>query len=259
VESAELDSLFQRYIGIDYSGAKTPAASLKGLRVYVAGRHSPPREVQPAPRRYWTRRDLAQWIVERLREPNPTIVGIDNAFSFPLQYFERHRIRPDWTAFLEDFQKHWPTDGPDVSVESLRNGNARSGDPRWRRLTETRCRAKSVFHFDVNGSVAKSTHAGIPWLRYIRCHAGERAHFWPFDGWAIPGGKSVVAEIYPALWNKNFPRHDRDPHQHDAFCVAEMLRRLDLDETIRRCLEPKLDPEQRRVASVEGWILGIVF
>jgi len=33
--------------------------------------------------------------------------------------------------------------------------------------------AKSVFHFDVLGSVAKSTHVGIPWLRYIR----ER---WPF-------------------------------------------------------------------------------
>jgi hypothetical protein len=25
---------FQRYIGIDYSGAETPTASLKGLRVY---------------------------------------------------------------------------------------------------------------------------------------------------------------------------------------------------------------------------------
>lgn len=31
--------------------------------------------------------------------------------------------------------------------------------------------AKSVFHFDVQGSVAKSTHAGIPWLRYIRQQA----------------------------------------------------------------------------------------
>ncbi len=27
-------SKFKRYIGIDYSGAKTPTASLKGLRVY---------------------------------------------------------------------------------------------------------------------------------------------------------------------------------------------------------------------------------
>ena len=34
---------------------------------------------------------------------------------------------------------------------------------RWRRLTEERAGGtKSVFHFDVRGSVAKSTHAGIP-------------------------------------------------------------------------------------------------
>ena len=40
---------------------------------------------------------------------------------------------------------------------------------RWRRLTEERSgSAKSVFHFDVQGSVAKFTPAGIPWLRYIR-------------------------------------------------------------------------------------------
>ena len=47
----------------------------------------------------------------------------------------------------------------------------------WRRLTEQRTGgAKSVFHFDVHGSVAKSTHAGIPWLRFIRQRLGSRAH-----------------------------------------------------------------------------------
>jgi len=30
---------FTRYIGIDYSGAQTPEASLKGLRVYCLGAH----------------------------------------------------------------------------------------------------------------------------------------------------------------------------------------------------------------------------
>ena len=49
--------------------------------------------------------------------------------------------------------------------------------------------AKSVFHFDVQGSVAKSTRAGIPWLRFIRQRLGARIHFWPFDGWMfLPAG-----------------------------------------------------------------------
>lgn len=38
---------FQRYIGIDYSGAETPTSSLKGLRVYVADQDNLAEEVQP--------------------------------------------------------------------------------------------------------------------------------------------------------------------------------------------------------------------
>ena len=46
---------FARYIGIDYSGAKTPSASLKGLRVYRVEGDAPPVEVlpPPSPRKYW--------------------------------------------------------------------------------------------------------------------------------------------------------------------------------------------------------------
>jgi hypothetical protein len=56
--------------------------------------------------------------------------------------------------------------------------------------------------FDVQGSVAKSTHSGIPWLRFIRQRLGPRVHFWPFDGWDIPPGRSAIAEVYPALWSR---------------------------------------------------------
>jgi len=250
---------FKRYIGIDYSGAETPTSSLRGLRVYMAQRESIAKEVQPpsSPRRYWTRQGIAEWLVEQLRAREPTIIGIDHGFSFPLQYFELHNLPHDWPAFLDDFQKHWSTDHPHNYVDFCREENPRSGSSRWRRFTEICCKAKSVFHFDVTGSVAKSTHSGIPWLRYIRSHAADRVHFWPFDGWSVPIGKSVIAEIYPALWNKNFPQGDRDPHQHDAFCVAETLRRADLDGTLRTFFEPNLEEEQRVIASIEGWILGV--
>jgi hypothetical protein len=60
---------FARYIGIDYSGAETPHSSLKGLRVYQADRASLPEEVSPppSPRKYWTRRGIAEWLVARCR------------------------------------------------------------------------------------------------------------------------------------------------------------------------------------------------
>jgi hypothetical protein len=55
---------FTRYIGIDYSGAGTAIASLKGLRVYLAVGANPPVEVSPpqSPRKYWTRRGIAEWL-----------------------------------------------------------------------------------------------------------------------------------------------------------------------------------------------------
>ena len=258
------DPSFGRYVGIDDSGAQTPTSSLKGLRVYMADREACATEVlpPPSPRKYWTRRGIAIWLVERCSENRPTLIGIDHGFSFPLRYFETHGLLPEWPEFLDDFQRHWPTDGDHTYVDFVRdglvgNGVARSGNARWRRLTEKRAgSAKSVFHFDVPGSVAKSTHAGIPWLRFLR-QQGE-VHFWPFDGWTVPGGRSVLLEVYPSLWSRSFAREDRTADQHDAYTVAEWMRSADLTGSLRRFLNPPLTPAERTVAQVEGWILGIM-
>ena len=252
-------SSFARYLGIDYSGAATPEASLPGIRVYQASLDSAPVEVLPpaSPRKYWTRRGLAAWLTDRLSEDTSTLVGIDHGFSFPVRYFAAHRLEPRWPTFLDDFHAHWPTDTVGTTVESLRAGASRTGDARWRRLTEQRTGAKSVFHFDVPGSVAKSTHAGLPWLRQLRRLAGDRIHWWPFDGWAIPAGRSVVAEAYPSLWSRNWPREGRTPDQHDAYAIAAWLRQVAGDGSLAQFLVPTLTPEEATIASAEGWILGV--
>lgn len=262
--SSNYSPAFDRYIGVDYSGAQTAISSLKGLRIYLADRASPPVEMPPplSPRKYWTRRGIAEWLVERLAEDRPTLVGIDHGFSFPLRYFETHLLPPDWPTFLNDFQHHWPTDEEYLYVDFVRDGfsgqgAARSGNPRWRRLTEERAGAKSVFHFDVPGSVAKSTHAGLPWLRYLRQQLGDRVHFWPFDGWEISSGRSVMTEVYPSLWSKSFEREGRNADQHDAYSVAAWMRNADLAGSLAGFFKPSLTPEQRMVAQIEGWILGI--
>jgi hypothetical protein len=257
--------MFERYIGIDYSGAQTPMASLKGLRVYLANGEALPAEVPPprSPRKYWTRRAVAEWLNGKLSEGTATLVGIDHGFSFPLRYFEVHRLKPDWYAFLDDFQLHWPTDEENTYVDFVRdgavgNGLARMGDARWRRLTHERAGgAKSVFHFDVQGSVAESTHAGIPWLRFIRQQLGRRVHFWPFDGWEIPPRQSVIAEVYPALWSRTFAREDRTGDQHDAYSIAAWVSRADRNGSLAALFKPNLTPAKCAVAQVEGWILGV--
>jgi hypothetical protein len=253
---------FDRYIGIDYSGAKTPKSSLKGLRVYMADRNGASTEVPPPAslHRYWTRSEIAEWLVARLLERQRTLVGIDHGFSFPMMYFDKYHLPHNWLAFLDDFQRHWPTD-EDIYVDFVRhgvhgNGAARCGNTRWRRITEKRAGAKSVFHFDVPGSVAKSTHAGLPWLRYIRSHVPD-VHFWPFDGWDIPARRSVVAEVYPSLWSPCFAHENRNADQHDAYSAAEWMRRSDLNGTLLGFFTPVLSAEEREASQIEGWILGI--
>ncbi len=258
---------FERYIGIDYSGAQTPTSSLPGLRVYQATQTAEPEEVlpPPSPRKYWTRREIAEWLLQKLSAGPPAIVGIDHAFSFPLKYFETHDLPLRWPEFLVDFKLHWPTD-EDTYVCFVREGMwgkaaARSGNRRWRRVTEIRARTpKSVFHFDVPGSVATSTHAGLPWLFDLwqnRGRLGLRIHFWPFEGWTVPAGSSAVAEVYPALWNKSFPTEGRTRDQQDAFAVAEWLRQADADGSLQRYFSPPEDLLERKTAEIEGWILGV--
>jgi hypothetical protein len=232
----------------------------------MADRDTQPVEVQPpaGTKKYWTRRGIAEWLSVVLSEDVPTLVGIDHGFSFPLRYFAENHVPLDWRAFLEDFQRHWPTDDDHTYVDFVRDGvcgnaPARSGNPRWRRVTEIRARgAKSVFHFDVQGSVAKSTHSGIPWLRYIDLKAAGCVQFWPFDGWDFPAGKSVVAEVYPALWSRSFPRENRDGHQHDAYSTAAWMRQADSNGSLSTFTNPPLDEADRRAAEIEGWILGVM-
>lgn len=254
---------FERYVGIDYSGAETADSSLRGLRVYIAGAEAPPVEVPPPPgfKKYWTRRALALWLEGVLAEPVPTLAGIDHGFSFPRAYFDRYGLL-DWDRFLDDFCRHWPTASDFMYVDFVRDGISgrgaeRTGSPRWRRLAELRCGAKSVFHFDVPGSVAKSTHAGLPWLLQLRRTLGPSLHFWPFDGWQIPSGRSVVAEVYPSLYRESFPAAGLTPDQHDAFAAAAWLQQQDSGGTLLDYLQPRLTPEQCDTAKCEGWILGV--
>jgi len=256
---------FSRYIGIDYSGAETAESSLKAIRVYTATSSLEPAEERPrsSASKYWSRSALADWLVKQLSAAEPFLVGIDHAFSFPITYFEKYNLPPDWPAFLDEFQRNCPTD-ESIYVDFVREGvtgcwNKVTGNPAWLRLTEQwTTSAKSVFQFDIQGAVAKATYAGLPWLRYLRRELGNKIYFWPFDGWDVPEHKSVVAEVYPSLWMKRFPRQERDNDQHAAYSVSAWLRRADLNGSLPLFFNPHLNPQERKLAEIEGWILGVM-
>jgi hypothetical protein len=253
---------FSSYIGIDYSGARAAVSRLPGLRVFKASHYSEPARV-PSPaggNRNWTRKEIAHWCLEQINTGDPVIIGIDHGFSFPTSYMERYRIE-SWDRFLDDFQEYWPTDGDEITVTFCREGNKRSGDPNDLRLTENwTAGAKSVFRFNVQGSVAHSTHAGLPWLRFIRQNANSdhRPHFWPFDGFEIPPKQSVIVEIFPSLIRKRYSKREAyTADDHDAMCVAQWLKDMDGRGLLSTYFNPPLTDEERKIARLEGWILGV--
>ena len=253
---------FKRHIGIDYSGAGLPTTRLRGLQIYKSRDGEEPKRIKPpsvpANVENWTRYELAGYLQKTLEEASPVVIGIDHGFSFPLAYMERHQIKT-WDGFLDDFVQHWPTDCSNKSVDRLICGNQRTGERDWLRLCEKwTSSAKSVFEFKGPG-VAHSTHAGLPWLRRLRCCVSRcRVHFWPFDGFEVPENKSVVAEVYPSLFRRRYEKPPANEHERDAWAVAKWLREMDgrgrLDQYFT--LEELLECEQR-MALREGWILGV--
>ncbi len=253
--------LFSRYIGIDYSGARAPVSRLRQLQVYEADLTSTPRPVEPydTGARHWCRKEVARFVSEVLLSEETVIIGIDHAFSFPLAYFRRQGI-DDWDEFLRQFTHDWETDRDHMYVEFARKENEIGGEATEFRLCEQwTAGAKSVFHFDVQGSVAKSTFAGLPWLKHMRKDRKlrKRCHFWPFDGFEVEPGRSVIVEIFPSLFRRRYGREDRSADEHDAYVVAGWMRDMDLRGALAEYFNPPLTLPERRDAALEGWILGV--
>ncbi|MEY2987563.1 MAG: hypothetical protein RJB13_1084 [Pseudomonadota bacterium] len=267
---------FGTIVGIDYSGAGHCCAGLSGLRVFSTEISRPEvQEVRPemGALKHWSRQNLAHWLADLLENPQngPVLVGIDHALSFPAEYFALHGIALDWSLFLDHFCQFWPMNHKEHTVkdvyEALKNKfGTPHGNARWRRLAEQKSKgAKSVFHFGVPGAVASSTHAGIPWIQYLRNHPklAGRLHFWPFDGWTPKEGCSVITEVYPSLWNKRFEKKTLNQDQHDAFVIVQALMEAQLSGELGSLFDPsrweqiQLSDYEKQLALIEGWILGL--
>ena len=278
------ERMFKRYIGIDYSGQLTSTDTVRKLAVCCGVGDAKPKVVgSPADGcDVGTRRGIAHWLVKRLMEQDrPTLVGIDHGFSFPIPYFNhylnRKGLEGGWDCFLDDFQKCWQTDEPGVKVtdkyydqfERMMKGkpnDCRFGRGDWFRLTDPiKPRASSVFDFMAGSrNVAHQTHAGLPWLRYIRRELrkeGVKVHFWPFDGWAVPPRTSVVVEVYPGLWKEKFNDEIKDVinrDKRDAYRVARWMSVEDGKCSLGKYFKPDLNAQGCARAKKEGWILGVL-
>jgi hypothetical protein len=248
--------VFDQYVGVRYSGRKGPSERLDDLLVFAAREdHEAWRELNRSDAEgRWSRQELAAWLLAKLSEESRVVVALDHAFSFPQTYMHRNNLE-SWDVFLRDFESHFPTH--QVSVKELLPGLRRLGEEDEQRLTgRWTAFPRSVFQFDLQDNAARATHAGIPWLSYLR-RAGERVHFWPFDGFALPDGKSAVVEARPARLKYRYGREGLDRQEHEAFAIAAWLQDRDRLDLLRPYFTPPLSESEQERARIEGWILGV--
>jgi len=253
---------FELHIGIRYSGAETSECPVENLRVHATG-GGPPGHVVAVPDDgdecgTWSRAGIARYLVELAASDVPYVAGIDHGFSFPLSYFERYGLA-SWDAMLEDFQRHWPGHDPHTRREFVEDeGSPRGGWGTDFRLCERwTAVAWAAFARESGPYIAVFRHAGLPWLCHVRERTQGRVHFWPFDGWDVPEGRSVVAEVFPSILRNRYPREGRSRNEQDAYAVARWLSETCERGFLGRYLDPPLTAEESRVAELEGWILGV--
>ena len=82
-------------------------------------------------------------------------------------------------------------------------------------------------------------------------------HWWPFDGFEVPEGKSVIAEVFPSLFRNRYERGDRTNDEQDAYATARWLHDMDERELLGEYFNPPLTKNELEIATREGWILGI--
>lgn len=181
-----------------------------------------------------------------------------------------------WEIFLQAVRARWRAEQAGVRIrDRLAAEPLPAGAAKLRRRVEQRAGAKSVFHFHVPGSVAMSTHAGLPQVAVLRERLGPRLFVWPFHGWRPNPEQHVLVEAYPALWNgkhaRAVPRQctpeatgahaesrvARTPDEHDAWVLATEFRAAARSGALTHWLCAPKDAELARIARLEGWILGV--
>lgn len=214
---------FDRFVGVDWSGARGPR--LPGLQVAMAtaGRR-PPCLVPPSDgRKNWTRGVFTDWLVETLSGNDRVLVGLDFAFSFPRR--DRGEFFPDVsdpdapsTAFDlwrrvddlcgakgKDFYAGTFVEEDWYAPYFLLPGKRGARYKHRLRMTDERChcmglgRPETVFKLVGQRQVGKGSLAG---MRVLHCLRRKLPHLciWPFDRLPKSRSVAVVVEVYPGAF-----------------------------------------------------------
>lgn len=280
---------FDRFVAIDWSGAK--GARHKGIAVGLceAGRDAP--RLIAAPDGIWSRRAVADWLIAAADEA-PTLFGFDFSFAPPLiargSYLPGETVPDEGPAFWAYVDGL--CDDADLGAASLLEihhrrhfyfGKADGAKAAFmhNRVCEAHYNAggggKPSTVYDAIGAaqVAKASFAGMRLLHHVH----PAVPIWPFD--PIVDAGSMIVEIYTSIAARaagrpkgrskmrdmdmlnaalsaldctTYQGEPPDDHGADALVTAAWMRRAADDIAL---WHPSALTE--KIARTEGWTFGI--
>lgn len=278
---------WDRFVAIDWSGAKTVTGGAIAIGACIPGEGAPELVAQDRP---WSRSDVLALLREAAAARHSWLIGMD--FSFAPPFIDRNayfasgstpsEARALW-AYV-NYHSHDADLGATDFVTGLHTGDfyqgAASGPKakfqRWRACEATfnaagGGKASSVFDCVGASQVAKASFSGMRLLH----HLGDAMPVWPFDPLPLEG--PVLVEIYCRMFlqralgkgqkvrnvdklNTGLARLHSAPwagngwlsdHQTDVLMSAAGLRDIAHEP---RWWQPN---GLERVAQTEGWTFGV--
>src|SRR4051794_23935919 len=282
--------LFDTYVAVDWSAAKSRGRGAGSIWIAVLGSARPPTAENPPTRAAATER-VREILVDRAAVGDRILVGFDFAYSFPRGFADRVAPgeEPPWrrawdmlSVLVEDAD-----DNANNRLDVAAALNERLGDivfwgsgdsrlsptkPRSPTLPEFRAvehdlrrhgsYPKAVWQLSYAGSVGSQVLLGIPRVRALRDDPRRPAAsaVWPFErGFSVPPDAPVVhAEISPPLGADGARLHEvLDAHQ--VLSTVTRWAELEGADELRSLFEPPTavrPPQLGVVSHEEGWILG---
>lgn len=229
---------FEKFIGIDWSGAQGPRMKRLKVAACVPGRSVPKLVLAPNGRN-WRRDELVDWIIEEANQGR-ILVGADFAFAYPYcdrkAYFPEHPESPKSVVALWQAVDSICHDGPNFyggpfykdqtapfsNYLLYQKYRGPYFDNNRMRITEQACelftRPTSPFKCVGPDQVGSGSAAGMRALHFITANYSDILTIWPFN--SLSQNKSTLVEIFPRLF---FVLAKENPRQWSDFTAVNAL------------------------------------
>lgn len=201
---------FDQFIGIDWSGAKTPIVN-KAISVSITEQGTTPPRLINGP---WSRQKIADWIIGLSKTHRRILIGVDCNFGYatPIiqKQFGAQATHKDLWLGVERVCKSTPNffaqafwSDPQYAPYFWVSGKRREGFDMPKRQTEVLCatagfgKPESPFKLIGAKQVGKGGLSGMLMAQYLKQALGDAIAFWPFEMDLAHKANIVVTEIYP--------------------------------------------------------------